>query len=131
LGGWANAFKASLTLNDNGATAGLISAICAEVSMPTGNNAGNYACLELEMTMPSTGSGSLVIPSFIYAATSGTQVGIMDDYGFLLVLSGVNSGAGHLWYDKGSAITPGDASEWLRVKTPGGARYLMLYDSPS
>ena len=65
------------------------------------------------------------------SVTSGATTAIVDHTADLFILTGFASDTDHMWYDKGSAIAPGDASEWIRVRTPGGVRYLMLYDSPS
>lgn len=132
LGGWVNAFKASVDWKTTGKVTGLGSAICAEMTMQGGatGSGGTYGVIEIELVCPASWSGSVPV-SFIYAAVSGATKANFDDNGYLLNLIGVTSGSAHLWYDKGSAITTGDASEWLRVKTPGGTRYLMLYDSPS
>lgn len=132
LGGWANAFKALVDWKTTGKVTGLGSAICAEMVMQAGatGSGGQYAVQELELVCPTSWSGAVPV-SFIHAQVSGATKGNFDDNGFLMNLVGVTSGSAHLWYDKGSAVTTGDASEWIRVKTPGGTRYLMLYDSPS
>jgi len=130
MGGWSNAFKAMVTYGASGKTTGLGSAINAEMSLSAGCTAGTYAALEAEL-VADTGALTGAATSFIYCNATDTA-GTVNDNGFLFHLGvGLTSGSGHLWYDKGSAITTGDASEWIRVQTPGGTRYLMLYDSPS
>lgn len=97
LGGWANAFKASVDLNNSGGTTGLLSAICAEMTMATGNISGTYALLELEMTYQDSGSGNLPKPCYIYAQSNGTQRTVFDDYGkFLILGAGHSAASGHI-----------------------------------
>ena len=128
------AIYAYLDLKTSGSVIGLGSALCAEMIMMGSDMAvtsrGTYGVLELELGCPLNWAGSNIV-SFIYAQVYGDTSGNFDDYGTFFSLEGVASGSAHLWYDKGTAITPGDASEWIRVRTPGGVRYLLLYDSPS
>jgi len=131
LGGWANAFKALVDWKTTGKVTGLGSAICAEMVMQGGatGSGGTYGVVEIELVCPASWSGDVPV-SFIYAQVSGDTKGNFDDNGFLINLVGVSSGAAHVFYDKGSAIT-GDIVGWLRVKTPSGTQYLPLYDSLS
>lgn len=97
---------------------------------------GTYSALQSEIYSfgDNSDAGAVTELSFLRFVNGGTTNGkaTVDDDAFLLVLdTGFSSGSAHIWYDKGSAITTGNASEWLKVKTPGGTRYLMLYDSPS
>ena len=133
-GAWVNAIFGRVNYTVNGWAYGSASAVCGEVSLAPGGShsgQGTYAVFQAELDVPASAVGIGSECSFFRASVWGNQSGLFDDSGFVFVLTGIASGSAHLWYDKGSAITPGDASEWLRVKTPGGTRYLMLYDSPS
>ncbi len=92
---------------------------------------GTYAAINCELY--SCGSNtdiSATRSSFIRFSDGGTADKI-SDYAYLFDFTGFTSGSAHVWYDKGSAITPGDLGEALRVITPGGVRYIALYDSIS
>ena len=52
----------------------------------------------------------------------------VDDDAFLFVLDGFSSGSAHLWYDH-QGTAPTNVEEWIKVKTPGGTRYLALYNA--
>lgn len=133
-GAWVNAIFGRVNYTVNGWAYGSASAVCGEVSLAPGGShsgQGTYAVFQAELDVPASAIGIGSECSFFRASVWGNQSGLFDDSGFVFVLTGIASGSAHLWYDKGSAITPGDASEWLRIKTPGGTRYLMLYDSPS
>lgn len=129
LGGWSNAFKAEVTYGASGRTAGLGSALCAEMTMSAGCSSGTYAPLEVELNMGAAGVTGTAT-SLIFMSVNDAKSTVFDDHGFLFTLQGVASGAAHVFYDKGSAIT-GDIVGWLRVKTPSGTQYLPLYDSLS
>jgi len=133
-GTWVNAIFGRANYTENGWAHGSASAVCGEVSLAPGGShsgQGTYTCFQAELDVPASAKGIGYECSFIRLAGWGDEIGKFDDGGFILAISGLTSGSAHCWYDKGSGITTGDASEWLRVKTPGGTRYLMLYDSPS
>jgi len=120
MGSYANALKASVDLKTAGGTTGLLSAICAEMTMATTSISGTYAALELEMTYGAT-NGTLAKPCFIYANTSGTADSQFDDYGdFLKIGTGPAAEAGH-WLSVNS--------QTLRVGTgalSATKRYLVM-----
>ena len=127
LGGWSNALKSHVVYGANGSTTGLGSSFCAEMDLSAGTSSGTYAPLGIELNLGS-GASTGTRTSFIHCSTQGDGVAAMDGAGFFFTISGVSSGATNLWYDhQGSA--PANVEEWLRVKTPGGTRYLALYDA--
>ena len=127
LGGWSNALKSHAVYGANGSTTGLGSSFCAEMDLSAGTSSGTYAPLEIELNL-GKGASTGTATSFIHCSTQGDGVAAMDGAGFFFTISGVSSGATNLWYDhQGSA--PAHVEEWLRVKTPGGTRYLALYDA--
>ena len=129
LGGYVNAIYGILTLGTTGSVSGLGAPICAEIVFPTGTvgGYGTLAGVEIELT---TGAATTMLGtvSALWIQTSGATTAQVDHNGYLMTLVGFASDTDHMWYDKGSAITTGDASEWLRIKTPSGDRYLILYD---
>ena len=134
LGAYVNAIYGILDLGSTGSVVGLGAPICAEIVFNTGTagGAGTLAGVEIELT---TGAATVfqagTVVSCIYISANGATKGVIDDNAFLIDLAGFTSGTDHMWYDKGSSITTGNGSEWIRVRTPGGYRYLILYDSPS
>jgi hypothetical protein len=98
LGGWANAFKASVDCSTNGASTGLLSVGCFEITMPASAGGSAYTCLEIEMTCPASGyAGGSAKPSFLYVNSSGTTRTVFDDYGvFLHIDSGLTAAADHI-----------------------------------
>ena len=129
LGGWANAFKASVDCKTNGRATGLLSVVCAEMVFPASTiGAGTTAIYEAEIVMPANFVGSGQPISVFYIATSGSKKTEFDDNGLLFDISGVASGSSSFWYDKGSGLT-GTMGEYLKIKTPGGTRYLGVWDT--
>lgn len=127
LGGWANAFKASVDCLTSGRATGLMSVSCHEMTMPaSAGGAGTYAIIEAEIVCPASWAGTNDVNVF-YIAASGATVTNFDTYGYLFDLSGVASGAGSIWYDNQKAAPA--VEEFIRVKTPSGIRYLALYDA--
>jgi len=120
LGSWANAFKASADLGTTGGVTGLLSAICAELTMATTSISGTYAALELEMTYGAT-SGSLPKPCFIYANTNGTAKGTFDTYGdFMILGTGFTAASGKVLGTDTSTIRIGTGA------LGGTKRYIPL-----
>jgi hypothetical protein len=127
LGGWSNALKAYAEYGASGKTAGLGSALCAEMTLSAGTVDGTYAPLEAELVLgsgASTGTGT----AFLYMAASGDGVGTFDDNGFLFILSGVTAESGHL-YDTTASGATGDAT--LKVQIGGATKYLLVADDAS
>lgn len=116
------ALKSQMEFGDSGTVTGLAAALCAELVMPDANtgSGGAYTVLELEYV---AGGDSLVTAgglsgnhaSLIRATISGDADGDFDDNGFFLVLSGVTSGDGHLFYANKSV--PFDAYLKIGVNT--------------
>jgi len=131
LGAHCNAIKGYVDFNGGsgvGMVTGLGSAIVAEMKMAGGAMThGTYAVMELELVCPASWTGNFST-SFIHAQVSGTTSGNFDDYGYFFTLTGVASDAAHMWYEPGSAIAAKAIDEFIRVKTPGGVRYIPLYN---
>lgn len=128
-GAWANAIFAQIDYSTAGAAHGMAAAICAEIIVPNSSLArGALYALDLEIGAGASSSWASAGPvAFMRFGAWGTKTNIDDD-AFLFVLDSVSSGSAHLWYDhQGNA--PAQIEEWIRVKTPGGTRYLGLYDA--
>jgi len=129
MGSWANALMAKVDLSTTGRVTGLVGVVCAELTMPGGaisGSTGTYSCYEAEINCPTSYASDVPIHVFQVNAW-GAAVGYFDDYGYLFDLTGVTSEAGHIWYDHQAAAP--SVEEWVRVKTPSGARYLALYNT--
>ncbi len=126
LGNWSNAAYISLDLKTAGGAEGLGTAVCGELVMSAGATQGTFAVFEAEINCPTSWVGTEPV-SFLYLSTYGDTKANFDDYGYLFTLTGVTSGAAHLWYDNQKAAPA--VEEFVRVLTPSGARYLALYDA--
>ena len=128
-GTWANVIFAQLDYSTDGLAHGIGSVICAELSLPASSVVrGTYVVHQIEIDCPT----SCVMngnPIEVFRLNSwGAAKAQFDDYGYLFSLVGISSGAAHLWYDhQGGA--PANVEEWIRVRTPGGVRYLALYNA--
>ena len=129
LGSYANAIFGKIDLQTTGLISGLAGVVCAELTMPGGTiagGAGTYACFEAEINCP-TGYDSTV-PIAVFSINAwGAAVGKFDDSGYLFDLTGVTSGAAHIWYDNQKAAPA--VEEFIRVRTPAGDRFLGLYNA--
>jgi hypothetical protein len=122
LGGYANALKGITNFTDTtGGTAGLASAINAELNMPNGAASGAYFPLEInyvdEASTAITPIGSTA--GFIYMNATGT-VTDFDDDGYFMKVDGLTAGLNHM-----RSLT----SQTLRTNIGTGAgvtRYLVL-----
>lgn len=124
LGGWANALKAYTEFGASGRITGLASAFCGETVLSAGCTQGTYCALEAELVAAS-GAVTGTSTSFIYCNTSDAS-GKVNDNAYLFELgAGLTSNSAHLWYDN----TSGVGDEFVRVKTPNGAKYIILSDS--
>uniref|UniRef100_A0A6M3JX97 Uncharacterized protein n=1 Tax=viral metagenome TaxID=1070528 RepID=A0A6M3JX97_9ZZZZ len=122
LGGWSNALKGEVTYGASGRTAGLGSAICAEMTMSAGTSSGTYAPLEIELNMGAAGvTGTQT--SLIYMSVNDAKATVFDDNGFLFSLNGVTAGSGDL-YDTTANAATGD--ETLKICINGTAKYLLV-----
>lgn len=125
LGGWANAFKASVDWKTTGKVTGLGSAFCAEMTMQGGatGSGGTYGVMEIELVCPTSWSGTVPV-SFIYAAVSGATKANFDDYGYLLNLTGVTASSGHL-FQENTTVTGSTHS--LRIKIGSTDYFIPLH----
>ena len=93
---------------------------------------GTYAALNVEIY--SVGSSSSIAAvteaAFIRIVNSGdaTGMGTVDDKAFLFDLVGFASGAAKTWYDHAGSA-PANVEEWVKCKTPGGTRWIPLYNA--
>jgi len=124
LGGWANALKAQFELGATGEVAGLGSAFCAEMTLPTTPAMGNYAPLEVELNVPA-GAGMGTKTKFIHFSTQGANVAAMDTGGYLFSLNGLTVGAAKLF----DTCTAAASSHALRIDLDGVDYYIMLQDN--
>ena len=128
-GTYINALFGKIDLKTAGGVTGLAGVICGELTMPGGAIAGavgTYSVFEAEINCPTAYAGTVPIHVFQINAW-GAEVGKFDDYGYLFDLTGVSSGADHIWYDNQKAAPA--VEEFIRVKTPAGVRYLGLYNA--
>jgi len=93
---------------------------------------GTYSALMSEIYSfgSSSDAGAVTELSFLRVVNGGDSSGkgTVDDDAFFLVLDGFASGSAHLWYDHAGSA-PSNVEEWIKVKTPGGTRYLALYNA--
>lgn len=132
--GTARGAQISLQVGDTGYVSGLGVGLDAQLyiknaAVPAG---GTYAALNAEIYNEGAASdiSASTLVAFFRAVNSGnaTGKGLVDDNAFLFDLSGFTSGAAKLWYDnQGSA--PGNIEEWLKIKTPGGTRWIPAYNA--
>lgn len=120
LGGWSNAGKFFTEYGAAGSTAGMGSALCAELQLSAGTSSGTYAPLEVEMVVPS-GASLGTASSMIYLNATGAGVATFDTSGFL--------------FEIGTGITPAAGkfisanSQTIRCKIEANTRYLVLSQS--
>lgn len=120
LGGWSNAIKGFAEYGASGRTAGLGSAICAEIQLSAGTSAGTYAPIEGEIVL---GSGASIgtATSFIYLNIAGAAASTFDTSGFL--------------FEIGAGITPAAGkfvsadSQTIKCKIEANTRYMVLSQS--
>jgi len=121
LGSWGNALKGYTDLTGGTGSAGLISAVCAEMKMSASGTLGTFGVVELELVCPTSwtsgaGVGTNCI-SLIYAQVSGTTASQFDTNGFYLNLQGHTAAAG-----KFVSLT----SQTLKCAISASTRYLVL-----
>ncbi len=122
LGGWANAFKASVDCKTNGRATGLLSVGCLEMTMPaSAGGAGTYALLELEAVCPASWTGTNNV-GVIYFASSGATAANFDTYGNLFDISGVTSGENKIFFINATAAVAAS----LRIRVNDTPYYIML-----
>ena len=128
LGGWSNALKGIAIYGATGKTAGLGSAICAEMTLSAGTVDGTYAPLELELNL-GTGAKTGTKTSLIYGSVNGAAAGDFDDYGVILNLQGLTIGAGHAL--QAAAVTDIDSTHALKIQIGATLYYIPLHTSPT
>jgi hypothetical protein len=93
LGSFSNALKGEVTYGATGRTAGLGSAIVAEMTLSAGTSVGTYAPVEIELNL-GTNAVTGTATSLIYASVNGAAKTTFDSNGAILSLAGVTAGAG-------------------------------------
>jgi hypothetical protein len=96
LGSWSNALKAEVVYGASGRTAGLGSAMVAEMTLSAGTSAGTYALYEGELNL-GTGALTGTLTSLYHASVNGADAGTFDDLGYILNLQGLTAGAAHVF----------------------------------
>lgn len=126
LGGWSNALKGITVYGATGKTAGLGSAVCAELTLSAGTVDGTYAPLEIELNL---GAGALTgtQTSLIYASVNGAAAGTFDDNGALISLNGVTIGANHIF--QASAKSAINATHAMKIKVLGVDYFIPCHTS--
>ena len=85
LGGWSNALKAHVEYGATGKTAGMGSALLAELALSAGTVDGTYAPLESELVAGS-GASTGTSTSFLYCNIGGADAATVNTNGYLLEL---------------------------------------------
>jgi len=122
LGGWANAFKATVDCKTSGKATGLLSVACAELTQAASNTgAGTNAVYEAEVVCPASWADTKYT-SIMYVGTSGATVTNFDTTGLFLEINGVAVGSGKFF----QANTAAAATHALRCRIGGVLYYIML-----
>lgn len=124
LGAWSNALKGQVVYGAAGRTAGLGSAICAEMTLSAGTTPGTYAPLELELNL---GAGAVTgaASSLIYASVNQTGGNTaFDTAGYLFNIAGLTAGTTKLLQTGTTFHTP---AATLKVMVGSTVYYLPLY----
>jgi len=123
LGNWSNALKGKVIYGAAGRTAGLGSAICAEMTLSAGTTPGTYAPLEIELNMGAAGvTGAQT--SLIYMSVNDAASTTFDDNGFLFSLNGVAAGASDVFYLADLTISKADGL--LKINVNGTVYYMFI-----
>lgn len=115
-----------------GAVTGLGVAVRSTLGIPNDAlpSGGTYSALMSEIYSFGDNSdvGAVNELSFLRVVNDGTTggKGTVDDKAYLVVLDGFADNAAHMWY----VHAPTTLVEAIRVKTPGGIRYIGLYSTP-
>jgi hypothetical protein len=126
LGAWSNALKGQVTYGAAGKTTGIGSAICAEMTLSAGTNAGNYAPLELELNMGSAGvTGTRT--GLMYMSVNDAAATTFDDLGYLFILNGLSAGtSGSDAFETSASVDANEITAGLRVCLDGVEYYLLM-----
>jgi len=131
LGEWSNALKAIVKLNTTGAVSGLVSVICAEMTLATaGVGAGTYACMELQMVCPNTcimSAGTSIFRIDISGLSKAVFDGNDAAGGYLFDIAGLAEGDTK-FFDSGGSPT---ADGGIRCRFNGAVRYILYADDAS
>lgn len=129
LGSWSNAARFIVKRNDDGHASGLLSVINAEMEFPGAAGEGTTAIYEGELVFPASYSGSAPINLLDFRWTGdSTSIANGAAATALFSITGVASAADGFWED-GTVGTPANVDEWIRVRTPGGDRWLALFNA--
>jgi len=127
LGGWSNALKGYVAYGTSGLTAGLGSAVNAEILLSTGTTSGTYAPLESELVANSAVSTGTAT-SFLYcniAGSDSTGKTTLNTNGYFFEI-----GAGIADTENGmfeaEVVSTVSATHVLRVRIDGTAYYIAL-----
>ena len=125
-GSWVNAVFGQVDFGASGEVEGQVGVICGELSMPSADApiGGKYAVFDAEIDCAGSDVGGRGMVVLNVAVWGGNETEF-DDHGYLFDISGVTSTSGGFWYDN----TSNAADEFIRVKTPGGDRFIPLSDS--
>lgn len=124
LGSWSNALKGEVTYGASGRTAGLGSAILAEMTLSAGTSAGTYAPLEIELNL-GTGALTGTQTSLIYMSVNGDDASTFDGAGEIFTIAGLTPAG-----DATSAISSTSLAELpassigLRIKVGSSYYYI-------
>lgn len=124
LGTYANAFNGKLDFGTAGSVTGLGGAVCAEVDLGAGCNAGSYACFEAELIMPS-GALTGTRTSFMTMNLSGAAAGTFDTNGFIFDINGVTIASGKAI--QASAVTDINSTHAMKIQINGTTYYIPLH----
>lgn len=126
-GAWVNSVFGKLDFQTVGKVTGLAGVFCAELTMAGGAvSQGTYCAYQAEINLPANYSSGVPI-HVMQINVWGDEKAQFDTYGKLFEIAGVTSNNTGFWKD--GTMTAQDAQETIKVKTPGGIRYIALYDS--
>ena len=128
LGGWSNALKGIVTYSTSGSTAGLGSAIVAELVLSSSTTVGTYAPLESEIVVGASGSLGTAT-SFLYMNFDTTGEAAANAGAFLFELGSNIAAATGEMYDTDASAATGDAT--LKIRINGVTKYLLVADDAS
>ena len=124
LGGWANAFKASVDLKSAGGCTGLLSAICGELVAAGKANAATLAVLELELVTVASATfdhrHSLIYSNISGNSTANTS---FQENGVIWYFDGLGAATAGEIFDE--CVAPA-ASHSLRINIGGTFYYILL-----
>ena len=129
-GAWVNAIFGRTNYTANGWAYGSGSAICGELSLPSGGThggQGTYSVFQAELDVPASCPGIGTECSIFDINVWGDQKAKFDDNGFLFSISGVTSNSGKFFYDN----TAGVVDAFLKCRINETTYYLLLADDQS